>query len=97
MEIPEKLLKFRFHFLFGVGLSLSIVYLVKLAPSFLDILAYFWPLLLSTALFLAAVVAFGRITPPAADVPGENSAEGLLDFVTAQPDPTSEIDNNKAE
>ncbi|KAL0443285.1 UNVERIFIED_CONTAM: hypothetical protein Slati_2051200 [Sesamum latifolium] len=51
MEIPEKLLKFKFHILFGVALSLFIFFLCYLAPSFLDVLKYFWPLLLSTALF----------------------------------------------
>ncbi|KAL7218832.1 hypothetical protein ACSBR2_011995 [Camellia fascicularis] len=39
MEISEKLLKFKFHILFTIAFSL-----IYLAPRFLDVLAYFWPL-----------------------------------------------------
>ncbi|GMH25042.1 hypothetical protein Nepgr_026885 [Nepenthes gracilis] len=86
MEIPEKLLKFRFHFLAGTIFSLSLFSFIKLAPSFLDVLSYFWPLLVSTALFLAAVVVFRRLSPPGTEVSGENHGEELLDFVAGQPD-----------
>ncbi|KAK4398617.1 UNVERIFIED_CONTAM: hypothetical protein Scaly_1247200 [Sesamum calycinum] len=86
MEIPEKLLKFKFHILFGVALSLLIFFLCYLAPSFLDVLKYFWPLLVSTALFLVTIVVFGRISPPVTEAPGEKAGEGLLDYVAGQPE-----------
>ncbi|KAI3456821.1 hypothetical protein Pfo_013484 [Paulownia fortunei] len=84
MEILEKLLKFKFHILFFFTLSLLIFCRCYLAPSFLDILKYFWPLLVSTAFFLVAIVVFGRISPPAAESPGEKAGEGLLDYVAGQ-------------
>ncbi|KAI9187281.1 hypothetical protein LWI28_026332 [Acer negundo] len=46
--------------------------------------AYFWPLFLSTALFLVAVVFFGKTSPPAAAA-GDKAGEGLLDYVAGQP------------
>ncbi|XAR67375.1 hypothetical protein NMG60_11002107 [Bertholletia excelsa] len=49
MEISGKLLKFKFHILVAGALSLVIFSLIYVVPSFLDVLAYFWPLLLSTA------------------------------------------------
>ncbi|XP_021740687.1 uncharacterized protein LOC110706987 [Chenopodium quinoa] len=86
MEIPEQLMKFKFHLIAGILLSGSIVTLVSVAPRFVDLLAYFWPLLASTALFLAVVVVFSRVSPPSADAPGEKAAEGLLDYVAGQPE-----------
>ncbi|KAB1215110.1 hypothetical protein CJ030_MR4G016285 [Morella rubra] len=87
MEIPEKLLKYKFYILFVLTLSLTLVSLVFLAPSFLSILAYFWPLLVSTALFLFAVIAFGKISVPGADTHGDTKAgEGILDYVAGRPD-----------
>nr|GME02778.1 uncharacterized protein LOC113689905 [Ipomoea batatas] len=80
MEISEKIVKFKIPILFLAAFSLIIFSVVYVAPKFLDILKYFWPLLLSTALFLATVAAFSRITPP---VP-EESGEGILDYVAGQ-------------
>ena len=86
MEIPEQVLKFKFHLIVGIILSLSFFVLVRLAPSLLDLLAYFWPLLASTAIFLAVVLVFSRVSPPTTDAPGEKAAEGLLDYVAGQPE-----------
>ncbi|XAR56783.1 hypothetical protein NMG60_11037376 [Bertholletia excelsa] len=83
MEIPAKLLRFKFHILFAAAFSLLLLSLLYIAPSFLDVLAYFWPLLVSTALFLVAVTVFGQTSPPAS---GEKAGEGLLDFVAGQPE-----------
>ncbi|KVI10418.1 uncharacterized protein LOC112507260 [Cynara cardunculus var. scolymus] len=87
MEISEKLLKFKFHILIATTLALIIVSLLYIAPRFLNILAYFWPLLLSTALFLLAVVVFGLTSPPSAQVSGEKAGEGILDYVAGRPEP----------
>ncbi|CDP13724.1 unnamed protein product [Coffea canephora] len=86
MDIPEKLLKFKVHILIGAILSLLLIFLVYLAPSFLDILKYFWPLLVSTALFLVAIVVFGRISPPPPEASVEKAGEGILDYVAGEPD-----------
>ncbi|KAK4751574.1 hypothetical protein SAY87_005056 [Trapa incisa] len=84
MAVPEALLKYSLHLLYAMGLSSALLSLFLLAPSFLTLLAYFWPLFLSTALFLVAVVVFGRTSPPTVDKAGE----GLLDYVTGDPDPS---------
>ncbi|KAG9443486.1 hypothetical protein H6P81_014826 [Aristolochia fimbriata] len=83
MEAVEKLLKFKFHLLgaaAAVSLAAAIYYA---APNFVTVVTYFWPLLVSTALFLAAVVFFGRVTPveSAGDAGGE-----LLDYVAGKPE-----------
>ncbi|KAI3675815.1 hypothetical protein L1987_85411 [Smallanthus sonchifolius] len=87
MEIPEKLLHFKFHILFAAAFSLITLSLLYISPSFLNILAYFWPLLLSTALFLLTVVVFGLTSPPGSQVSGEKAGEGILDYVAGQPEP----------
>nr|XP_009760279.1 PREDICTED: uncharacterized protein LOC104212645 [Nicotiana sylvestris] len=84
MEIQQLVLKFKFHILFASIFSIFIIILIYLAPRFIDVIKYFWPLLLSTALFLVAVVLFGRISPPVAET--EKPGEDILDFVASQPD-----------
>ncbi|KAL8046290.1 hypothetical protein ABFS82_08G169400 [Erythranthe guttata] len=83
-EIEEKLLKFKFHILFALIFSLFIIFICYLAPSFVDIINYFSPLLVSTALFLVAAVVFDRISPPSPEYPGEKAGEGLLDYVAGE-------------
>ncbi|KAK2640173.1 hypothetical protein Ddye_027968 [Dipteronia dyeriana] len=84
MEIPETIVRFKFHIIFSLIFSLLLLSIFLIAPSFLTILAYFWPLFLSTALFLVAVVLFGKTSPPAAAA-GDKAGEGLLDYVAGQP------------
>ncbi|KAL3734610.1 hypothetical protein ACJRO7_023888 [Eucalyptus globulus] len=83
MEIPEKLLRYRFHLVAALLFAAVAAALVYAAPRFVTVLAYFWPLLLSTALFLVAVVVFGKTSPPAA---AEASGEKILDYVAGQPE-----------
>ncbi|KAM0063819.1 hypothetical protein Hdeb2414_s0003g00095391 [Helianthus debilis subsp. tardiflorus] len=87
MKIPENLIKFKFQILLATTFSLIILSLLYIAPSFLHILAYFWPLLLSTALFLVTVVVFGLTSPPGAQVSGQKAGEGILDYVAGEPEP----------
>ncbi|CAA7016317.1 unnamed protein product [Microthlaspi erraticum] len=88
MEFREKLLKFKFHIVFAFVLSSLTVALVTYSPGLLTVLSYFWPLFLSTALFLAAVFFFARTSdlPTASTISGDGSglklaAEGILDYV----------------
>ncbi|KAI3747534.1 hypothetical protein L6452_10008 [Arctium lappa] len=74
--ISGKLLKFKFHILIAATFVIFIVSLLYVAPRFPNILAYFWPLLLSTALFLLAVVVFGLTSLPSAQVSGKKVGEG---------------------
>ncbi|KAI3665135.1 hypothetical protein L6452_43753 [Arctium lappa] len=54
---------------------------------FLNILAYFWPLLLSTALFLLLLIVFGLSSPLPVQVSGEKAGEGILDYVVGRREP----------
>ncbi|GLT62593.1 hypothetical protein SLA2020_352160 [Shorea laevis] len=86
MEISEKLLQYKLHILFVLTLILMTLF-VAFIPRFLTILAYFWPLFLSTALFLFAVIVFGRTSVPSSDASGESkTGEGLLHYVAGQSD-----------
>ncbi|KAF8409728.1 hypothetical protein HHK36_005807 [Tetracentron sinense] len=86
MAIPEKLLKFKFHLIFVILVSLLLFFILLLAPRFFDIIAYFWPLFLSTALFLVAIVVFGQISPPGTETSSDKTGEELLDYVAGQPE-----------
>ncbi|KAG2682574.1 hypothetical protein I3843_11G197500 [Carya illinoinensis] len=82
MEIPEKLLKYKFQILIALIFCITLVSVVFIAPSLITVLAYFWPLFLSTALFLFLVVVFGRTSVTGTEVHGENKAGvGILDYV----------------
>ncbi|CAO2835743.1 unnamed protein product [Amaranthus hypochondriacus] len=84
METQNQLMKFKFHIMIGVVLFASLITIISVPPSLLNILAYFWPLLASTALFLVVVVVFSRVSPPPADVSGDKTAQGFLDYVAGQ-------------
>ncbi|XVE50836.1 hypothetical protein DITRI_Ditri01bG0195800 [Diplodiscus trichospermus] len=91
MEIPEKLLKFKYPIILTLTLSLTLSSLIIFAPSFFTILTYFWPLFLSTALFLVAVIFFGKTSAhPGSDSPAAKAGEGLLDYVAGQPQLTAD-------
>nr|KYP41350.1 hypothetical protein KK1_037276 [Cajanus cajan] len=89
MEIQKQLFKFRYHIAGALLLCLAIFSFLYLAPRFLNVLAFFWPLFLSTALFLALVLFFGKTQPPPpSDVDLPKPAEDLLHFVAGHhPDP----------
>ncbi|KAJ4886487.1 hypothetical protein Rs2_26235 [Raphanus sativus] len=88
MDFREKLVKFKFHIVFAFVLSLLTVALVTYSPRFLTVFSYFWPLFLSTTLFLAAVFFFARNSdlPTSSAISSDGSgikvaAEGILDYV----------------
>ncbi|TYH35042.1 hypothetical protein ES332_D13G166300v1 [Gossypium tomentosum] len=83
MEIPGKLVKLKFPIILTLTLSLALSLLIIFAPSFLTILTYFWPLFLSTALFLIVVIFFAKTSADSlADKPGE----GIVDYVAGHPE-----------
>ncbi|GKA02052.1 hypothetical protein Tco_0674717 [Tanacetum coccineum] len=63
-----------------------VIVIVHFAPKFLDVLTYFWPLLVSTTLFLIAVVVFGRSSQQSLGSPGEKAGEEIIDYVASQPE-----------
>lgn len=96
MEIPERIMKFKFYIISASLISLLFLSLLLLAPRFVTILSYFWPLFVSTALFLFAVVFFARVSPlnsETSTLSCEKAGEGLLDYVVAgQPENTPLIE-----
>ncbi|KAL5987925.1 hypothetical protein ACLOJK_035685 [Asimina triloba] len=98
MDVPEKLVRLRFHLIFAALGILLLAALFYLVPSFVSLLFYFWPLLLSTALFLAAVFLFHRISPPESDASSHLKAgEQLLDYVAGQPEVSPKIKDSEEE
>ncbi|KAI3845805.1 hypothetical protein MKX03_020302 [Papaver bracteatum] len=93
MKIPEKLMKLKYYIIFSSLISLSFLSVVLLAPRFLTIVSYFWPLFVSTALFLFTVVFFAKVSPLSTSSEidddqsllscAEKAGEGLLDYVAA--------------
>lgn len=84
MEISPKLLKFKTHFVISIIVSLILAFLLHVAPQFLTIITYFWPLFISTAMFLVLIVVFGKITP--SEFYGDKEGEGIMDYVAGQPE-----------
>lgn len=89
MEIPEKLIKLRYHFVGALLLVLTLISLTLIAPRLMTLLGYFWPLFLSTALVLALVFFFAKTSPlSSTDTTSlHNAAQALLDYVAAHHEP----------
>ncbi|CAL5411794.1 unnamed protein product [Camellia sinensis] len=90
MAIPEKLLQYKYHFTITIFLSLILAFFIIVAPRFITILSYFWPLLLSTTVFLVAMVVFGQISSTFTESYDDKAGEGLLDYVTGRPEQLEE-------
>ncbi|KAG6405260.1 hypothetical protein SASPL_132847 [Salvia splendens] len=86
MEIPVKLLEYKLQILSFFGFVLAILSFFYLAPNLIRILNYFSPLLVSTALFLVAIVVIGRISPLVTEDSVEKTGEGLLAYVASEPE-----------
>lgn len=84
MEISPKLLKYKTHFVITIIVSSILAFLLQAAPQFMTIITYFWPLFISTALFLVLIVVFGKITP--SEFYGDKEGEGIMDYVAGQPE-----------
>ena len=95
-QIQDIAMKYKYHIIFTLIVSVIVVAVIFIAPSFVTILAYFWPLFLSTALFLVAVIFFGRTSLPAeTEVSGEKVAgEGLLDYVAGSRHVAGDVDGD---
>ncbi|CAJ1963906.1 unnamed protein product [Sphenostylis stenocarpa] len=89
MEIKQELLKFRYYIGGALLVCLAIFSFLFLVPRFLNVLAYFWPLFLSTALFLLLVLFFAKTqAPPNSEASIPKPAEDLLHYVAGHhPDP----------
>ncbi|KAJ6779132.1 TRANSMEMBRANE PROTEIN [Salix koriyanagi] len=86
MGIPERVLQYRFHLAAAIAASLVLSLLLYASPGLITIVAYFWPLFASTAVFLMLILVFGGVPQLATDYHGEKAGEGLLDYVAGQPE-----------
>ncbi|ESR63156.1 hypothetical protein CICLE_v10017306mg [Citrus x clementina] len=81
MDITPKLVQYKYQFSVAMVVSLILGLLSYGTPRMLTILAYFWPLLASTTVFLLLIIAFGGLSQLANEAHGERAGEGLLDYV----------------
>ncbi|KAI8524942.1 hypothetical protein RHMOL_Rhmol13G0188800 [Rhododendron molle] len=86
MDIPEKLLQYKYHIVMTFVFLLIAGGFILIAPRLFIVLSYFWPLFLSTAVFLAAVTMFGQTSVWSAESYGDKEGEELLDYVTGRPE-----------
>ncbi|OIW04260.1 hypothetical protein TanjilG_00820 [Lupinus angustifolius] len=78
MEISQRLLKLRYHFVAALILCITLFTLILIAPTFITLFTYFCPLFLSTTIVLALVFIFARNSS------SESSLhKTLLDYVAA--------------
>ncbi|CAA6653601.1 unnamed protein product [Spirodela intermedia] len=63
-KLKEKLREHRFHVISAAACGVVVFYILRLGPSFLTVVSFFRPLLLSTSAFLAAVLVLRLISPP---------------------------------
>ncbi|KAK7305243.1 hypothetical protein VNO77_43145 [Canavalia gladiata] len=91
MEIQQQLIKFRYNIVWTLLFSVASYALLRLTPSLINVLAFFWPLFLSTALFLFLVLYVKTST---SHTPLHKPAEELLDYVAGQhPEPPLDAHN----
>ncbi|KAL6990638.1 hypothetical protein U1Q18_008756 [Sarracenia purpurea var. burkii] len=86
MDFPGKLSQYKHQIAIAIVSSLIFTLFLLVAPQFITILSYFWPLFLSTTVFLVAMVLFSQISAPLDESYGEEAAEGLLDYVAEHPE-----------
>lgn len=87
MEIYAKLLQHRYFFAASIAVSLSLAVFSTVTPPLTSVIFYFWPLFLSTALVLVAIIVIGQISPiNSLEFSGDKEGEALLDYVAGQPE-----------
>ncbi|KAF8030475.1 hypothetical protein BT93_E2804 [Corymbia citriodora subsp. variegata] len=84
MDIPARILQYKNQIAMTVTGVLAISLVVYAAPRFVSILAYFWPLFASTAVFLVTIFAFGGISRLSTEGHGQKAGEGIIDYVAGQ-------------
>ncbi|MQM07909.1 hypothetical protein Taro_040761 [Colocasia esculenta] len=80
-KLHGKLLEFRLQGLLLAVLGAIILALLRLGPSFRTVVAFFYPLLLSTSFFLAVVLVLRVISPSPGVVLSDRAGEELMDYV----------------
>ncbi|VFQ96239.1 unnamed protein product [Cuscuta campestris] len=71
---------------FFVTSTVLVSAMINVAPRFADMFAYFWPLFISTTVFMGAIIAFTQVPPLAVDYyTDERDGEWLLEYLTGLP------------
>ncbi|GFQ05364.1 hypothetical protein PHJA_002680500 [Phtheirospermum japonicum] len=86
MDIYAKLLQHKYSFGAAIAVLLSLLFFSTVMPNLSSIIFYFWPLILSTALVLVAIIVFGQISPISLELSGYTEGEALLDYVAGRPE-----------
>ncbi|KAL7103109.1 hypothetical protein ABFS82_08G156200 [Erythranthe guttata] len=84
MEIYSVFLQHRFFLSAAVALLLSLACLLTIMPPVISVLYYFWPLFVSTAIALVAIIVIGQISPIPREFSDERQGEALLDYVAGK-------------
>ncbi|XVF28052.1 hypothetical protein REPUB_Repub14bG0162300 [Reevesia pubescens] len=87
MEIQQKLIQYRYHFIIAILDSFIISFLSYVAPR---LLTYFWPPFASTTVFLVAIIAFGGISHLSTEAHGKKAVK-VCWTTTLQPRPGQSI------
>ncbi|CAN1336999.1 hypothetical protein LINPERPRIM_LOCUS37406 [Linum perenne] len=82
------LMRYKYHIAVAAMACVVLPMMLYAAPRLITILAYFWPLLASTAVFLVLIMGFGGVSRLATDhqLGDRSPGEGILDYVTGRPD-----------
>lgn len=97
MDIQDQVVRFRYYILASLLSLIAIFTLLHLAPSFVTLIVFFFPLLISTTIFLTIIILFGNTTQshPNDAVPSfPKPAEELLDYVAGNHHPENPSDDN---
>lgn len=81
MDIQTQLMQYKYHLAIAASVSALVSSALYAAPRLGTILAFFWPLFASTALFVAAIVAFSGVSKLAVEAHGGGEGEDIVDFV----------------
>lgn len=84
MDIAAQISQYKNQIAMAVIGVTAISLMVYAAPRLMTILAYFWPLFASTAVFLVTIFAFGGISKLSTEGHGQTAGEGIIDYVAGQ-------------
>lgn len=85
-NIQTKVLQHKDQITVVAAASVVLSLFVYAAPRFLTILAFFWPLFLSTAVLFAVMTAFGGGFHVETEIHGVRAGETILDYVARRPE-----------
>lgn len=97
MDIKTQVLQYRYQLaIIAVSVSAIVTSVLYAAPRIGTIVAFFLPLIASTALFVTAIAAFSAFSYLTVDHihGGQNPGENIMDYVARQNEYTADEDNH---